>query len=110
MTRALFRVHTYHTLRIPLLLMLGIVLLSTAAYSQDTASILGTVTDQTGGAVPGAKIAITNTDTGIVRSTTTNATGSYSAHELSFGHYAVKVEAPGFKNYERTGIDRKSVV
>src|ERR1019366_8606261 len=104
MTRALFRIHTYHTLRIPLMLMLGIVLLSTVAYSQDTASILGTVTDQAGGAVPNAKIAITNTDTGIVRSTTTNATGSYAAHELSFGHYAVKVEAPGFKSYERTGI------
>src|ERR1035438_9696312 len=36
------------------MLMLGIVLLSTVAYSQDTASILGTVTDQTGGAVPNA--------------------------------------------------------
>src|ERR1039457_125490 len=104
MTKVLFGKRTCRTPGIPLMLMLGIVLLSTIAYSQDTASILGTVTDQTGGAVPNAKIAITNTDTGIVHSTTTNATGSYSAHELPFGHYAVKVEGPGFKNYARTGI------
>ena len=26
----------------------------------------------------------------------TNATGSYASHELSFGHYSVKVEARGF--------------
>ena len=91
-------------LRISLLLMLGLVLLSTAAYGQETASIVGTVTDPSGAAVPGAKITITNTETGLVRSTTTNATGSYAARELAIGHYNVRVEAAGFKAYERTGI------
>src|ERR1039457_4895210 len=103
-TKMLFRMRTYHTLRLPLLLMLGIVLLSTAAYSQDTASLLGTVTDPSGSAVPNATVLITNTDTGIVRSTTTNTTGSFAARELSFGHYKVRVEVTGFKAYERTGI------
>jgi hypothetical protein len=84
--------------------MLGIVLLSTAAYSQETASIVGTVTDQTGGTVPGAKVAITNTETGLVHSTTTNATGSYGAHDLVIGHYNVRVEAPGFKAHKLNGI------
>src|SRR5271157_1877593 len=103
-TKMLFRMHTYHTLRLPLLLVLGIVLLSIAAYSQDTASLLGTVTDPSGSAVPNATVVITNTDTGIVRSTTTNTTGSFAARDLSFGHYKVRVEATGFKAYEQTGI------
>jgi hypothetical protein len=87
-----------------LLLILSLVLLSTVAYGQDTGSIVGTVTDQSGSAVPNAQVTITNTDTGIVRATTTNATGSFAARELSFGHYSVRVEAPGFKQFDRTGI------
>ena len=85
-------------------MIVGLVLLSISAYGQETASLLGTVTDQTGAAVPSAKILITNTDTGLVRSTTTNTTGSYAARELSFGHYQVRAEAAGFKAAERTGI------
>jgi len=79
MRKVLFATRTYPMWRISLLLMLGLVLLSTVAYSQETASIVGTVTDQTGAAVPGAKITITNMDTGIVRSSTSNSTGSYNA-------------------------------
>ena len=93
--------------RIPtgsLRLLLGIALLTTAAYSQSTASIVGTVTDPTGAAVPGAQVLITNTDTGLVRTTTANSTGSYAARELAIGHYSVRVESPGFKAYEQTGI------
>ena len=84
--------------------MVGLVLMGTAAYGQETASIVGTVTDPSGAAVPNAKITITNTETGLVRATTTNATGNYAARELAIGRYNVQVEAPGFKTYERTGI------
>jgi len=87
-----------------LLLVLCLVALSTLAYGQASANIVGTVTDQTGAAVPNAKITITDTDTNINRYTTTNSTGSFAAHELSFGHYVVRVEAAGFKVSERTGI------
>ena len=65
MRKLLFATGTYPTWRVSLLLMLVLVL-GTAAYGQETASILGTVTDQTGAAVPGAKVLITNTDTGLV--------------------------------------------
>ena len=104
MRKVLFATSTYPMWRICLLLILGLVLLSTVAYGQETASIVGTVTDPTGAAVPSAKVTITNTDTGLVRPTTTNATGSYAARELTIGHYNVRVEAPGFKASERTGI------
>jgi hypothetical protein len=86
------------------MLLAGLVLSSTAVYSQETASIVGTVTDPSGAAVVSAKVTITNTDTGIVRSTTSNSTGNYSARELAIGHYNVHVDAPGFKAYDRTGI------
>jgi hypothetical protein len=104
MRKLLHMTRTYPMCRISFLLMLGLVLLGTVAYGQETASIVGTVTDPSGAAVPGAKITITNTETGIVRSTTTNTTGSYSARELAIGHYNVRVEAAGFKASERTGI------
>jgi len=104
MRKVLLITSTYPMLRIPLLLVLGIVLLSTAAYSQGTASIVGTVTDPSGAGVPSAKITITSTETGLVRSTVTNATGSYSARELPIGRYNVQVEATGFKTYTQTGI------
>ena len=54
--------------------------------------------------MPSAKVTVTNTDNGFVRNTTTNATGNYAASALAIGHYNVRVEAPGFKAYEQTGI------
>jgi Carboxypeptidase regulatory-like domain len=104
MPNVLFSPGTYSIRKTALFLMLGLVLLSTRVFGQDTASIVGTVADPTGAAVPSAKIVITDTDTGIVHSTTTNTTGSYAAHELPFGHYTLRAEATGFKAYERTGI------
>jgi hypothetical protein len=98
------RMRAHQLLALLLLLLLGSVLLSPTAYGQATASIVGTVTDPAGAAVPNAKVAITNIETGLARSTTTNSTGSYAAHELAIGHYRVRAEAPGFKAYEQTGI------
>jgi uncharacterized membrane protein len=90
--------------RAALALLFGIALTSGIAYSQNTASIVGTVSDPSGSAVTNARITITNTDTGLVRSTIASSTGSYAARELAIGHYNVKVEAPGFKAYELTNI------
>ncbi len=75
-----------------------------ALYGQETANIVGTVTDPAGSAVPNAKITITNAATGLVRATTTSDTGNYAARELAIGTYTVRAEAPGFKTYEQTGI------
>ena len=98
------RAGTYHVLRLTLLVLLGFIWLASAAYGQDAASIVGTVTDPSGAAVPSAKVTITNTETGFVRSTVTNITGSYGARELPIGRYVVRVEAQGFKSFERTGV------
>src|SRR6267154_1209653 len=66
--------------------------------------ILGTVTDQTGGLVKGARVSITNVDTGVARTLETNDAGDYVAPSLPPGPYKVVVEATGFKKVERGGI------
>jgi hypothetical protein len=60
-------------------------------------TILGTVTDSSGGAVPGATVTVKNNDTGLTRTVTTTDDGSYAAPELPIGNYTVTVEKSGFK-------------
>ena len=66
--------------------------------------ILGTVTDQSGGLVKGARVAIINVDTGLTRTLETNDAGDYVAPSLPPGPYKVVAEATGFKKIERGGI------
>ena len=68
------------------------------------ASLNGTVTDASGAAVPGANVTLTNSQTGLTRTTTTNAAGLYSFPQLPVGSYDLTVEAKGFKLSKRTGI------
>src|SRR6266852_4153277 len=67
-------------------------------------TILGSVTDSSGAAVPGATVTIKNVDTGLVRTVTTSDDGSYSAPELPIGTYSVSVEKAGFMLGVVTGI------
>jgi hypothetical protein len=66
--------------------------------------ILGTVTDQSGGLVKGARVTITNVETGVARTLETNDAGDFVAPSLPPGPYRVVVEAAGFKKVERGGI------
>jgi hypothetical protein len=67
-------------------------------------TILGTVTDSSGRAVPAAAVTIKNLDTGLIRTVTTSDDGSYSAPELPIGNYSVTVEKAGFKEGVVTGV------
>lgn len=69
-----------------------------------TGRILGTVTDSRGGAVKGAKIVITNVETGTVRNLESSDTGDYLAANLAPGLYNVVAEAQGFKRIERAAV------
>jgi len=69
------------------------------------ATIVGSVTDQTGAAVPGANIAITNNDTGLAQQYTTGGSGEFVAPSLHIGHYSVRAEAKGFKAAEQKDIN-----
>lgn len=69
-----------------------------------TGSIVGSITDNNGAAVPGAKVTITETNTGIVRNVTTNEDGSYVMPYLPPGSYRLEVEKSGFKKFAQTNI------
>ena len=68
------------------------------------ATIQGTITDSTSAVIPGAQVAITNTETAIVRSATTNATGFYSIPNLLPGEYKITASAQGFSTLVRSGV------
>ncbi len=70
-----------------------------------TGTILGTVTDPSGGAVAGAKVVITNEDTNVASEPiATNKEGNFELPYLQAGRYQVSVEAPGFKSFLQTNI------
>src|SRR4029079_1666723 len=58
-----------------------------AAAQSVTGSIQGTVVDQSGAVLPGVTVTVTNTATGVARSTTTDDTGSFRAELLPVGVY-----------------------
>src|SRR5262245_7280375 len=78
------------------LLTLLLLVFATAAFAQNTAKIYGTVTDQSGAAVVGAKVTVKNADLGIERTTQTSASGSYEVPALPPGKYSVQVQMNGF--------------
>jgi hypothetical protein len=81
-------------------LLLGLPILAAA---QD-ATILGTVTDPSGLAVPNVAITIKNTDTNLTTHSATNGEGQYVVPNLRIGHYTVRAETPNFKTTEEKGI------
>ncbi len=67
-------------------------------------AIEGTVSDSSGGVLPGVTVTITNLDTGASRTVVTNEKGLYRAPLLTLGKYSVVAELQGFKKFEGSGI------
>ena len=72
--------------------------------ASDGGSLLGTITDPNGAAVPGARVTATETATGVKQTITTDGRGFYSFQSLPVGRYDVEVDASGFKPLRRTGV------
>jgi hypothetical protein len=84
---------------------LVVLLFSLPAFSQGSAGrIVGTVTDQTGGAISGATVTILDVQRGTTRTLTTDDSGAYNAPNLIPGTYKVRAEFKGFRNTERQNI------
>src|SRR5206468_9274338 len=64
---------------------------------QATGSIVGSVTDASSARIPGVTVKLTNTATGLDRTSTTNETGAYNFSSLLPGDYEVTAEISGFK-------------
>lgn len=69
-----------------------------------TASVSGTVVDQTGSAVAGAAITVKSLETGGQRHTVTDSSGNYSVLALPLGATEVRAQKAGFKPVDRAGI------
>src|SRR3984893_3319952 len=67
------------------------------AYSQvERASIVGTLRDASGSVVPGVTVRVTNESTNTATTLTTDASGEYSATNLTPGSYRIEAEKSGF--------------
>jgi hypothetical protein len=81
---------------------LALVVAVQPAWSQaDLASLRGTVTDETGGIIPGALVTLTNTLTNDVRTTNTGPAGGYFFAAVVSGQYKVSVSIAGFQTVEQ---------
>jgi hypothetical protein len=82
------------------------ILTCAAAWAQatTTSNISGTVQDATGLAVPGARVRVTQADTGLIREVASGAEGGYLITNLPIGPYRLEVSKEGFSTYAQTGI------
>src|SRR5215831_15685654 len=67
-------------------------------------SIVGTISDSSGGAVPNAKVVATEVEKGVTYTTSSNESGNFSQTHLVPGRYRVRVEATGFQAYVQEDI------
>ena len=65
----------------------GMILISTALAQSTNQAVLGLVSDSTGAVIQGAKVTLTNADTNVTQTVTTNETGNYSFPLIPVGNY-----------------------
>ena len=76
-----------------------------SAFAQlPTATILGTVKDQTGSVLADATVTVKNLDQNLTRTAKTGGDGEFRFPVLSVGNYEVRVARAGFKSETRTGL------
>src|SRR6476469_9856716 len=78
-------------------------------YAQQTGTVKGTVTDESGAVIPATSVRIVSS-TGAAREAQTNESGVYTITGVKPGRYTVRVNVPGFTAVERaaavdTGTD-----
>jgi hypothetical protein len=87
--------------RIRILISLVLVLFTAGSWAQGggNVAITGTVTDPSGAVISGAVVKVTQNNTSITRTETTNANGQFNVPSLPPAAYTVSVEAQGFKQF-----------
>jgi hypothetical protein len=85
------------------LLVLGFAFVS-AVRAEVGGKITGVVKDQTGSVIAGANVVVTNAQTGVKLTTSTDQDGVFTFPVLSVGQYQIDVSADAFKPYRKTGL------
>ncbi|MGH9671827.1 MAG: carboxypeptidase regulatory-like domain-containing protein, partial [Bryobacteraceae bacterium] len=68
-------------------------------------TILGSVSDSSGGVLPNVRIRVVNVNTNLERRAVADALGNYEVTSLPPGRYRIEVENPGFQRLVRDGIE-----
>ncbi len=83
----------------------GVLLSALCAYGQNVnGTIVGTVSDSTSAAIPGAAVTITDVNTTVNHEAQTDASGYYSVPDLAPGTYKVTAQKDGFSKAVNSGI------
>ena len=82
----------------------GLLLPALLSGQNTTCSLSGTVMDNLGAVIPGAKVTLVASDTGFIRTLKTNGSGFFNYPDLTPAAFNLKVEAAGFRTYNQTGI------
>jgi outer membrane receptor protein involved in Fe transport len=93
-----------HFLRISLCVVSCAVLSAHALSQAVYGNLFGTITDQFGAAVAGARVTVTSVQKGTTFQTTTNDTGNYTVTHLIPDQYDIRAESPGFNAFESKNI------
>jgi hypothetical protein len=70
-----------------------------------SATLFGTITDPSGGAIAGATVEARNEGTQAARGATTNASGQYAISDLSAARYSLTIKQAGFKTFKAQNIE-----
>ncbi len=89
-----------------LIALAGLFTVSTLLDAQTSVGrISGSVTDQSGASVAGAKVTVTSTETQSVRTAQTDSSGFYAITSLPIGHYTASVISAGFQKQEQKDLN-----
>ncbi|MGH9258273.1 MAG: carboxypeptidase regulatory-like domain-containing protein [Vicinamibacterales bacterium] len=92
-------------MRLFVALVVSLVALGSPAVAQITsATISGTIKDETGGVLPGVDVVISNLDTGVTRSVVTDENGYYTVPGLAPGRYEARATLQGFSTAVQSGM------
>src|SRR5437867_9161177 len=72
--------------------------LAAVVYGQAFSSLNGNITDPTGAVVPGVQVILSNVQTGVQRTTTSDEQGRYSFAQVAPGTYQITAQVSGFKD------------
>jgi hypothetical protein len=86
------------------LLFIAFLAFGKVAMAQDTASLRGTVTDESGGVIIGAKVTLMNANTNVSRTSTSGNDGGYLFTTVPVGTYQLSVTHANFQTSVQTGI------
>ncbi|MGB2671673.1 MAG: carboxypeptidase-like regulatory domain-containing protein, partial [Candidatus Acidiferrum sp.] len=86
------------------LVLLGLILPCQTFGQVDTGAISGTIKDSSGGVVAGAKVTLTNQETGVSITTTSGSIGEYSFSPVKIGSYSVSAEFTGFQKVQQNNV------